>query len=63
MTNLILFANSFLSYLVCFGVFVVAVLIAIFIGTSMRKAKNVKEMDISAKETENSESVSSENEA
>lgn len=42
MTNLILFTNSFLSYLFCFGVFVLAVVIAVFIGISLRKSKNAK---------------------
>lgn len=51
MNNLILFTNSFLSYLLCFAVFVVAVLIAVFIGTSARKAKNAKEVTDSSSET------------
>lgn len=40
MDNMILFANSFVSYLVCFFVFVLAIVIASFIGIAIRKNKN-----------------------
>ena len=43
MNNLIAFVNEFLSYLLVFVVFVVAMLIAGKIGTTMRKSKNEKE--------------------
>ena len=42
MDNLILFMNSFLSYLLLMAVIVVLVGIAIFIGIKMRKSKNAK---------------------
>lgn len=42
MSNLILFINSFLSYLLVMAVIVVLVAIAIFIGITMRKKKNLK---------------------
>lgn len=40
--NAIAFTNSFLEYLIVFGVSVVVVLVACFIGISMRKHKNEK---------------------
>lgn len=42
MTNLILFVNCFMEYLICFGVSVLVVLIACVIGISIRKTKNAK---------------------
>lgn len=42
MSNLILFINSFLSYLILMAVIVVLAGIAIFIGITMRKKKNLK---------------------
>lgn len=43
MENAILFANSFLSYLLLMAVIVVLAGVAIFIGIKMRKSKNAKE--------------------
>ena len=43
MSNLISFINAFLSYFLLFGVIVVLVLIAVFLGTTMRQRKNAKE--------------------
>ena len=40
--NVIAFTNSFLEYLIVFGVSVVVVLIACFLGVSMKKSKNAK---------------------
>lgn len=40
--NAIAFTNSFLEYLIVFGVSVVVVLAACFIGISMKKRKNAK---------------------
>lgn len=42
MTNLILFVNSFLSYLLVMAVVVVLCGIAIFIGIKLRKNKDAK---------------------
>lgn len=42
MNNLILFINSFLSYLLVFAVIVVVVAVAI--GITLRKKKDAKEM-------------------
>ena len=42
MNNLALFVNGLLEYLVVYGVFIAAILIAFFIGFSLRKAKNAK---------------------
>lgn len=42
MYNLIMFTNTFLSYLLCFVVFSVLILAAIFAGIKMRKVKNNK---------------------
>ena len=42
MNNLILFINSFLSYLALMAVIVVLAGIAIFIGIKMRKKKNLQ---------------------
>lgn len=40
--NAIAFTNSFLEYLIVFGVSVVVVLVACFIGITMKKRKNEK---------------------
>ena len=42
MTNLILFVNSFLSYLILFALIVVLVIVACVIGTKWRKSKDAK---------------------
>ena len=42
MSNLIAFLNSFLSYLLLFGAFVLIAAVAIFIGITLRKSKNSK---------------------
>lgn len=46
--NMILFANGFASYFVCFLVFVAAIVIACFIGIAIRKSKNAKLVDSAA---------------
>lgn len=43
MAKLVLFFNSFLSYLLLVVVFVLAAGIAVFIGIKLRKARNTKE--------------------
>ena len=52
MTNLILFFNSFLSYLLVVAVFVIVIGIAIFMGIKLRKNKDAKEAALAAKNTE-----------
>lgn len=42
MTNLILFVNSFLSYLLCFLLIVALVIVACIIGVKWRKSKDAK---------------------
>ena len=42
MSNLVAFLNSFLSYLLLFGVFVIIVAVAVAIGITLRKSKNAK---------------------
>lgn len=42
MSSLIAFLNSFLSYLLLFGAFVLIAAVAIFIGITLRKSKNAK---------------------
>lgn len=42
MTNLILFLNSFLSYLLCFVFIVALVIVACVIGVKWRKSKDAK---------------------
>ena len=42
MNNLILFVNSFLSYLLLMAVIVILAGIAVFIGIKLRKNKNAK---------------------
>lgn len=48
MSNFISFLNSFLSYFILFGVFVVLALAAVFIGITLRKNKNAKASGIQA---------------
>ena len=48
MNNLILFINSFLSYLLVMAVIVILAGIAIFIGIKLRKNKNAKVEQIDA---------------
>ena len=43
MTNLILFLNSFLSYLLVYAVFGVLIVVAVLVGIKVRKNKNAKE--------------------
>lgn len=43
MNNLILFVNSFLSYLIMFLVFLVLIVAAVFAGIKVRKNKNKKD--------------------
>ncbi len=42
MTNLILFVNSFLSYLLCFVLIIALVIVACVIGVKWRKSKDAK---------------------
>ena len=42
MGSLVAFLNSFLSYLLLFGVFVLIAAVAIFVGITLRKGKNAK---------------------
>lgn len=49
MNNLILFANEFISYLLCFVIFIAVIIAATKIGSAIRVAKNSK---ISAEEGE-----------
>lgn len=42
MSSLVTFFNSFLSYLLLFGAFVLIAAVAIFIGITLRKSKNAK---------------------
>lgn len=41
-SNGILFLNGFLSYVVVFAVFVAVILLGVFIGSNIRKAKDAK---------------------
>lgn len=50
MVNLIAFVNSFLSYLLLFGTFVLIAAVAIFIGTTLRKRKDMKEASMESTE-------------
>ena len=47
---MIAFINEFLSYLLVFAVFVVTMLVAGKIGTSLRKKKNAAEAVVEAEE-------------
>lgn len=51
MNNLILFINSFLSYLLVFAVFAVAIVAACFLGVTLRKRKD-KKMETAGLSTE-----------
>lgn len=42
MNNLVLFLNSFMSYLLVFAVFVIAVIAAVLIGKRLRIRKDAK---------------------
>ena len=42
MSSLFAFFNSFLSYLLLFGVFVVIAIVAVAIGITLRKSKDAK---------------------
>lgn len=42
MTNLILFVNAFLSYLLCFALIVALVIVACVIGVKWRKSKDAR---------------------
>lgn len=42
MNNLILFVNSFLSYLLVFAIIIVLILVAVAIGIKWRKVKDAK---------------------
>lgn len=59
MQNAVLFTNSLLEYLICFGVSVIVVIIACVIGVSLRKSKNAKlEAEaIEAAQTESNETA------
>lgn len=43
MTNFIFFANTFLSYLIVFFVFLILIIAGVLVGIKMRKNKNKKE--------------------
>ena len=43
MTNLVLFLNSFVSYLLLVLVFVLVICVAVWVGIILRKKKNEKE--------------------
>lgn len=43
MANLILFLNSFLSYLLVVAVFVAVIAVAVFTGITLRKKKNAED--------------------
>ena len=43
MANLIVFTNSFLSYLLLFAFIVALCLVAVFAGIKMRKSKDLKD--------------------
>lgn len=61
MNNLILFLNSFLSYILLFLVVVVVAGVAMFIGITMRKKSNAKEAETAlADETETADAASAE---
>lgn len=55
MANLIAFINSFLSYLLLFGVCVAVVIIACVIGVRLRRNKDAKEAALEAAATEETE--------
>ena len=51
MTNLILFINSFLSYLLVVAVFVAAIGAAVFSGIKLRQKKDSKDAALKASES------------
>ncbi|MBR3762846.1 MAG: hypothetical protein IKK59_08940 [Lachnospiraceae bacterium] len=53
MTNLILFLNSFMSYLLVVAVFVLVIGIAIFIGIKLRQRQNALDAAEEAAEADN----------
>ncbi|MBO5347401.1 MAG: hypothetical protein J6A45_04635 [Lachnospiraceae bacterium] len=53
MTNLILFLNSFMSYLLVVAVFVLVIGIAIFIGIKLRQRQNALDTAEEAAEADN----------
>lgn len=56
MNNFVLFLNSFLSYLLLFGVFVVLAVVGALIGAKWRKSKNAKEaLETAAEESKQEE--------
>ena len=52
MTNLILFINSFLSYILVYIVSAVLIVTAVLLGIRLRKMKDAKEALEAASETE-----------
>lgn len=52
MENLVLFINSFLSYLLVFIVAVAVIIVAILIGVKLRKNKNAKDANTDNNEIE-----------
>lgn len=52
MTNLVLFLNSFMSYLLLVAVFVLVMGVAIFLGIRLRKRADAKEAAQAAENTE-----------
>lgn len=52
MNNLILFINSFLSYLLVFAVFAVAIVVACVLGVTLRRIKNNKTGTVSVEAKE-----------
>lgn len=56
MNNLVLFLNSFLSYLLCFVVIIILAVVAVVIGVKMRKNKDAK---LAAQEMDQKEEINS----
>ena len=52
MTNLVLFLNSFLSYLLLVAVFVLVIGVAVFLGIRLRTRANIKEAAFAAENTD-----------
>ena len=55
MENLVLFTNSFLSYLLVFVVFVVVAAIGFILGKTLRKKKDLKEAALAETEQKTEE--------
>ena len=51
MANLVLFLNSFLSYLLLVAVFVLVIGVAVFLGIRLRMRANTKEAALAAENT------------